>query len=422
MTVHVVGAGLAGLAAAVRLASGGARVALHEAAPQAGGRCRSYHDAALGRIVDNGSHLMLAGNRDLHRYLEAIDAEDGLIGPEEARFPFLDMRTGERWDIHVDDTHRFSWLADPTRDVPGAGLHERLAVLRLAFTGRNATVKACLRETGSLWERFWEPMATAVLNTPPERASARLLKAALRESFAMGGAACRPLIAKESLAAALIDPALAFLGRHDVDIGFGHRVRAVELSNRAEILRFTGFDRPLGPEDHVILALPPAQVADLLPGVPVPKGAHPIVNAHFAVPGRVRLPGDSMLLGLIGGTAQWLFLRDGIASITVSAADRLAEEPADTVAAGLWAETAKALGLAADPLPAHRVIKEKRATFSQTPAEIVKRPSAGTRWSNLHLAGDWTDTSLPATIEGAVRSGHMAADAVLAGRAAGAHS
>ncbi|MFC7553899.1 FAD-dependent oxidoreductase [Pseudoroseomonas wenyumeiae] len=88
MTVHVVGAGLAGLSAAVALAGKGARVVLWEAAKQAGGRCRSYHDAQLGMVIDNGNHLVLSGNPAVGRYLRAIGAEARLAGPEQADFPF----------------------------------------------------------------------------------------------------------------------------------------------------------------------------------------------------------------------------------------------------------------------------------------------------------------------------------------------
>lgn len=413
MTVHIVGAGLAGLAAGVRLASSGRRIALYEAAPQAGGRCRSYHDKTLDRAIDNGNHLMLSGNRSLFRYLDAIGASDSLVGPKDARIPFVDLETGERWEVRFAGNRWSWWLHDPTRSVPDARLVSRVKGLRLAFAGKEATVAWSLGGTGSLWKRFWEPMSTAVLNTPPEKASARLLLATLRETVTQGGAACRPLIARESLAASLVDPALVFLARSRADLFFGQRLREIQCERHAEALRFTGFDVTLEPDDHVILALPSAQIADILPGVRTPRATHAIVNAHFLLPAPARMLGQSMLLGLVGGEAEWLFLRDEIASVTVSAADALAEEPADAIASRLWADVARALDQPIDPLPPCRVIKEKRATFSQTPAEIERRAPTRTRLSNLHLAGDWTDTGLPATIEGAVRSGHFAADAVL---------
>jgi hydroxysqualene dehydroxylase len=254
-----------------------------------------------------------------------------------------------------------------------------------------------------------------VLNTPPEQGSARLLWAALQESFAHGGSGCRPLIARHSLASSLIDPALARLGERGVSVAFGYRLRAVlRQDGRARSLDFGERRIELGAEDRLILALPPGQTGALLPEIAVPDASHAIVNGHFRLAQPVRLPDQAPLLGLIGGTAEWLFLRDELVSLTVSAADALADEPSETIAARLWADTARALNLPAEPQPPCRIVKERRATFAQTPAALARRPGATTAWPNLFLAGDWTATGLPATIESAIRSGQRAAD--LAGR------
>jgi len=413
MTVYVVGAGLAGLAASVRLAAHGIDVMLFDAAPQAGGRCRSYHDKTLGRVIDNGNHLMLSGNHSLLDYLDVIGTKDSLIGPCEARYPFLDLRTSERWEIRIGDGAFSPWLSDPTKSIPGANFRSRLKGLNLAFAGRKQSVADCLSMTGALWDRFWDPMATAVLNTPPDIASADLLKAAMFESFARGGKACRPLIAANSLAASLIEPALTYLLKRQAKVVLSQRLRAVHFKGRASSLLFSETEQTLSRDDHLILALPPWQAAELVPGLNVPERSHAIVNAHFLLPEPASLPGGSPLLGLVGSEAQWLFLRDEVASVTVSAADDLAEKPAEEIANRLWPDVAKALSIGEKNLPNNRIIKEKRATFSQSPAALEKRPEAGTAWPNLHLAGDWTETGLPATIEGAVRSGHKAADCIL---------
>ena len=348
------------------------------------------------------------------RYLQDIGAEASLIGPAEARFPFVNLKSGRRWEIILNPGRFPFWIMSRKNRVPGSRLTHYLAAARLAMVKDNTTVAQCLGSTGVLWHQFWEPMATAVLNTPCDIGSAKLLWATLKASFLKGGDASRPLIARDSLAASFVDPAVMYLTRHRADLLFGQRLRAIDVDRYAKVLHFHNLAVALEPGDHVILALPPAQAKDLLPTIDVPGGAHAIVNAHFQLPVLTSLPSQSFLMGMTGGTAQWLFLRDRMASLTVSAADRLAEEPSEVIAEILWQETARALGQRAATLPPYRIIKEKRATFSQTPAEIAKRPPTKTRWPNLHLAGDWTDTGLPATIEGAVRSGHLAADAVLA--------
>jgi hydroxysqualene dehydroxylase len=125
-TVHIVGAGLAGLSAAVRLAEAGQPVALYEAAKVAGGRCRTFADPRLGRDVDNGNHLLLSGNASARAYLRLIGAADAMR-TGEAAFPFMDLATGARWRIVLGDGRVPWWIADRRRRVPGTGLPDYLA-------------------------------------------------------------------------------------------------------------------------------------------------------------------------------------------------------------------------------------------------------------------------------------------------------
>ena len=161
--------------------------------------------------------------------------------------------------------------------------------------------------------------------------------------------------------------------------------------------------------EAVVLAVPGGVAAQLVPGLSVPTCHRAIFNAHFAVAPPVGAP---LLMGLVGGTAEWIFAHPDRISVTVSAADRLMEAPRAELAALIWGEVCAALGLSAcrpAPLPAWQIVKEKRATFAATPAQDALRPPAQTAWGNLFLAGDWVQNGLPATIEGALRSGHTAA-------------
>ncbi len=415
-TVHVVGAGMAGLAAAVRLAKAGRRVALHEAAARAGGRCRSFVDAKLGCLIDNGNHILLSANEAALSYLDEIDARDRFVGPSRAAFPFVDLKSGERWTLEPSAGAIPWWILDRRKRIPGTRLGAYLAGLRLAFAGPEDTVAQCLRSDDPLWERFWVPLTVAALNTAPHEASARMLWLVVKESFAKGEKACRPLIAREGLGPGLVEPALDRLREAGVEVGFNNRLRAVELGpERAEQLHFSSGTVPLDPDDTVVLALPPAVTGDLMPDLPVPEDSRPIVNAHIRLPRPPSLPADLPFVGLVGGHADWIFLRGDIASLTVSAAEGLAEEPNEMVAEKMWHDTARAFGLDPAERPLVRVIKEKRATFAQTPAALKRRAAPRTSWSNLLLAGDWTDTGYPATIEGAVRSGRAAASILLGG-------
>lgn len=407
--IHIAGAGLAGLSAAVRLAQSGRDIVLHEAAGQAGGRCRSYHDPVLDRRIDNGNHLMFSGNHAAMAYLRAIGAADTLAGPERAEFPFLDLETGESWTVKLDPGRMQWWVLSPERRIPGTSVLDYLGGLKLVMAGANTTVAQCFDTSRQMYRRFWEPLAVAALNTPADQGAARLLWPVLRETFGRGEAASRPRYVRHSLSESFVEPALKLLADQGNQVNFNARLKAVTIEQQqVRALDFGGGPVALGVDDVVILALPPWIVAGLLPAIQVPTENRAIVNGHFLLPRQI---GDWIPMGLIGGTAHWLFVRGDVASVTVSAADDLAELPADTIAERLWPEICRALDLGDAPLGPNRIVKEKRATFAQTPDQVAKRPGAHTGCANLFLAGDWTDTGLPATIEGAIRSGNAAADA-----------
>jgi squalene-associated FAD-dependent desaturase len=413
--VHVVGAGIAGLACAVALVRRGVQVTLYEAAAQAGGRCRSYYDAKLDCQIDNGNHILLSANHAALSYLEEIGAGGTLMGPPRASFPFLDLETGEAWTLKPNAGPLPWWLLDPARRIPGTRLASYLAGLKLAFAGAEDTVEQRLDPNDPLWRRFWEPLTVAALNTGPEEASARLLWLVLRETFARGEAACRPLIARDSLDRSFVAPALDLLRGGGAQVVFNHRLRALDLSgDRVKGAELGDQNVPLDEDDWLVLAVPPVTAGMLVPGLDAPEDAWPIVNAHLRLPVAPKLPDNLPFLGLVGGTAHWLFARGEVVSLTVSAARTLAEEPTEEIERRLWNDTAQALGLDPAQRPPMRVIKERRATFAQTPGALAKRAPARTAWRNLLLAGDWTDTGYPATIESAVRSGRAAAQIIKA--------
>ncbi|MGB0695560.1 MAG: hydroxysqualene dehydroxylase HpnE [Rhodospirillaceae bacterium] len=417
--VHIIGAGLAGLAAALRLSAAGVPVSLHEGAGHAGGRCRTYHDAALDRRIDNGNHLMLSGNWAVHALIResGADPNEVLEGPAEARFPFFDLRDGARWCLRPNNSRLPWWVLRQDRRVPGTGPTDYLSGLAFLRAKPGQTVADLIPESHPLYKRFWEPVTIAVLNAHPKEAAAHLLTPVLLETFGQGGLASCPRWAKTGLSDALVDPCLAALNRNGTEVRMNHRVRALERgSNSADIAALVFGDGErivLAPEDRVILAVPAPVAASLLPDLGPPDAFRAIVNAHYRLDCPVP-PGFEQPLGLIGGTAEWLFLREDVLSVTISAADALATQDPAAIAQTVWEDCCKALGLdPATAMPAHRIVKEKRATFAQTPAQVTRRPKPGASGAgNLILAGDWVDTALPATIEGSIRSGFTAAKAL----------
>jgi len=407
-SVHVVGAGLAGLAAAVRLAGRGASVVVHEAAGAAGGRCRSYHDPLLDMVIDNGNHLLLSGNHAALSYLETIGAAGRLDGPATAEFAFVDLASGERWTLRINRGRLPWWIFDRNRRVPGTTASDYLSFAGLLYASGEKTICEAVKCAGPLYERLARPFWLAALNIEPKEGSARLAGAIVRETLAAGGKACRPLIARDGLGQVFIEPALRFLGERNVTVAFGRRLRALDFDGDKVVGLDFGDERLTAGVDAVILAVPPIVAADLVPDIKVPSEFRAIVNAHFRLDPP---PGLAPIIGVVNGTIEWLFTFGDRLSITISAADRLLDAPREMLAQKLWQEVAIVTGLPT-ALPPWQIVRERRATFAATPRQNAKRPAATTTWRNLWLAGDWTMTGLPATIEGAIRSGNRAADLV----------
>jgi squalene-associated FAD-dependent desaturase len=402
----VIGAGVSGLAAAVALAKAGYAVTVHEAGPQPGGRCRTYFDAVLQARIDNGNHLLLSGNRHVMRYLDTIGARDTLQGPSEAAFPYIDLKDGQRWTLRPNAGRVPWWLFSKTRRVPGTTFADYLGLTRLAFANSRQTVTDILDPRTLLYRRLWESLAVSALNTKPEHGSARLFWAIVRETLAAGGRDCVPLVPKLGLSESLIDPAVAYIEAKGGTVLLQHRVAKLQFEDDVVSgLELASGLVPVDPATPVIIAVTAPVAAGLLPGLTVPEAHGAILNLHYAIDTEGIEPG---FIGVIGGTAEWVFRKPGILSVTVSAADAIIDQPAESLAETVWRDIRRIYPVP-EAMPPWRVVKEKRATFSASPAQAANRPGTRTQWRNLVLAGDWTDTGLPGTIEGSVRSGDAAA-------------
>jgi len=209
----------------------------------------------------------------------------------------------------------------------------------------------------------------------------------------------------EGLSSAFVDPALAWLKAHGASAQFEHELHRIELDgSRATRLDFGSDSVDLGPDDRVIVAVPPNLASRLLPGLSVPTEFRAIANLHF----KVDAAGVPIMTGVLHATTQWLFAYPGRLSVTISSADALMQTPREELARRVWSEVAALTGLP-EALPPWQVVRERRATIAADPAQEALRPPTKTSWPNVFLAGDWTDTGLPPTIESAIRSGERAA-------------
>jgi squalene-associated FAD-dependent desaturase len=429
--VAVVGGGFAGLAAAVRLARGGARVTLLERRPFLGGRAYSFTDPATGEVVDNGPHALMGAYTEALDFLAEIGASEKLQAQPRLRValahPVLGM--GEVAAPAVPGPLqaplallRYRLLAPVDRARLFAGAL-RLAGRRCDLSGR--TVAQALAQVGqspAACERFWHPLAIATLNEAPELAAAAPFAAVLRRAFFAGARAARFALATVPLSELYTTDARRAVEAAGGTVVTGATVAAVTLHDgRADAVLLRDGRRVAA--DAFVLALPCSALLRVLPptlseAAPFRAlgavGTSPIVSVHVWLDRPVGW--GASFLGLLAARAQWLFdcgpSREGghrVASVTSGA--RFWDDTGDDAIAGEVLAAVRAV------LPAVRearctrslVVRERHATISLTPAADAVRPRVDTPLPNLFLAGDWVQTGLPATIEGAVQAGREAA-------------
>jgi hydroxysqualene dehydroxylase len=396
---HIVGAGIAGLSAALAATAEGGEAILYEAAPQAGGRCRTLYPAD-GFTHDNGTHVLFTANRRAIGFLETVGARQLWIEPEPDGLPIHDARTEQTSRVGLSP---WSWLF-PSRRPRGLGLGDLGRLLRLALCSSDRPVAELIGDR-PIMKSLIEPLTIAVLNTPAMEASSQRLGCALRRLVRPG--AGKLLVARHGLDEDLVRPAVDTVQARGAQLLTGQRLRCVLTSHERAIgLALTDRTVALGPDDRVVLALPPWEIARLMPSLPVPDRFEPILNIHYRICGLDR----PRFLGFVGTLAQWVLIRDSHVSVTVSAAGELVDRNSNEIASAIWREIAPVLGslgldAAASGQPETRVVKERRATIRQAACPLPQPPLLPL--ANVALAGDWIG-SLPATIESAVIAGQEA--------------
>lgn len=416
-TVAVIGGGYAGMAAAVSLAASGISVSVFEAGRVPGGRARRVEHAGIA--LDNGLHILSGAYSETLRLIAQVN-------PQHAA---MLLRVPLAWHMH----DAFDMVA-PKLPAPlhllaalltarGAGIGERLQMARILAAlrrrhwrlDRDVSVAALLDEhaqSAFMQRVFWRPLCVAALNTPPELASAQIFLNVLRDTLNAQRDASDLLLARVDLSALFPEPAAAFVTQHGGSVHLETRVTALAVDGDGCTLTAGGRTHAF---DHVVCALPPHQVGAFIADMPALAGTaallekfsyQPIYSVWLQYASPVTLP--SPMLGFADGPLHWLFDRDalcgqrGLMGAVISAEGEHQALTQDELGALAQSEIARRLG----PLPDLqwlRVIAEKRATFACTPD--LQRPSHKTPLERFWLAGDYTASDYPATIESAVRSG-----------------
>ena len=408
--IYIIGAGLSGLSAAIKLSENNSNCIILEATDHAGGRCRSFNDNLLKTKIDNGNHVILGGNKHTFEYLKMVgENHKSLTG--FSNYNFVDLKTLEFWKLKPKHLYLPFLLFMSRNRIPGSSIDDYFNILKLPFSNLNQTLSKVVNNNSTFFSRFWEPICTAALNTSPSQASAKLIWQVLKETLIRGKNSSKVYVINDGLTETFIQPAINYLFKKGIKIAYGSRLTKISFSgHNARTLHLRDRNILLNPDDKIILTLPPIEISRLLPNNVVPEKTNPIVNIHFKLQTDNPLPHKNIFLGITNGVSQWAFFKNEVLSVTVSDAINLVDQDPEIIARRTWEELLPLLNYPNSKLPKFRVIKERNATIAQTPAQENKRPDCLTVWKNIFLAGDWTNTGLPSTIEGAIKSGVTAAN------------
>ncbi len=458
--ITVMGGGLSGIAACERLSRNPDRsfdILLLEGRPHLGGRVGSYLDPAIGREIDTGQHLFLSCYTGTLTLLEALGTRQGLVFYDRLYLPLWDPERGLN-PLDLPGSDNPLAIAGGLLQYEGLPFSSRLAFLRLARAipkndndVDHLNAHEFLRRAGqpeSVIDRFWELVILSATNLPSRRVSAAILVRILKESLLRGGSHSRPAYNAVPLSELFVLPAMKLFRNRGVTVRMKTRIVGFSAEHGCVTGVSTAQEHlPLGRSDHLLSALPPWAFEKIAP-ISLHQSplvdqmsrlaySSPILSVNLLFSEPVDLP---LITGFPQSSVHWIFNRDAmeqrlipetrpwldwsirneddihptrVASATVSGADELMGLPDSELGALCLEHVRKLAPKSKATLKSVRAVRDRFATPVLGAGQGSLRPEARTSLSNLWIAGDITDTGLPATMEGAVRSGYKAAELIL---------
>lgn len=409
----MIGAGLSGLSAACYLSQKKKGLTIFEASGNAGGRCRSYHDKSLNLEIDNGNHLILSANKNFLEFCDLIKSSDS-INLYKSRFNFYDIKNNNQWSIEPNKGIIPWWVFKSEKRVPNTSFLDYLKILKLKFCNNNDTVADLVGDQKKLFLNFWEPLTLGILNTPCDKASAKLLWIVLRESFMKGSEYCQIYQPKNNWNETLINPAIKFLKKNEVNINFNSLVKKFDISNNLiKKIHLSNKVIDISSDDVIITSIPPNGLSKLLPDQKLPNEFNTILNIHFKLKNIKMKKFSPPIIGVINSLTHWIFLKKDYVSITISSANSLLKLSSEELASKVWTEVKQTLEISQDEVPEFKVLKEKKATYEQSPENTNLVKNIKNLPKNLIICGDWTEKNFPSTIESSILSGKKSVEKLL---------
>lgn len=432
----VIGAGIAGIAAAIAATEKGYKTTVIESRQYIGGRARSFVDKTTGEIIDNGQHVMMGCYHNMLRIIRTLGTDRLIYRQKALKVLFYDSDgSGD-----VLDSGKLPGKLGIAAGIMGlrkVSLQSRLRALlfamKLGLSSKQKVGETSLQylkrmnQSDEMIHRLWEPLIIATLNARPEEADATLLIEVLKRAF-FGGKEASQLVLPRVGLSELVEPLMEWIKSHGGEIRLSTSVENLKMNDKGIVSVILDNEEELYAD--IIISTVPAFALRRFANEEV-LGAQsftllndlvfsPIVSIYLWFDQDFM---EESFCAMLNTTTQWVFNRRRIAdseqsqkdkypghiSLTISAGNELVTTAPEKVVQQCWEEIKQCFPKAnSASLKEWKVIKEKQATFLATPSIESRRPVTITKAKNFYIAGDWTATGLPATLEGAAQSGFEA--------------
>ena len=419
--IVVIGGGLSGLSSAVHLVNNNFKVILIEGSPKLGGRAYSYFDPKTLTEIDNGQHIMMSCYHDTLELLNIIDAQNEIKIQKQLKVNFVGIGN-QQFSLAAKNIFYPLDLLLGFLSFKVLSIRERLKVIDLFLDLmccfeedlEDLTVEEWLRnknQSQKAIKNFWGILCVGIMNTKVGTASAELFAFVIKEIFLSGKKNTRIIVPRSGLSKVFAEKAEKFIIENSSEILKSERV--INISRNDDSLIITTQSGMIINADFVITSVPHFALIKILDNalkgnlVDIRLEYSPILSVHLWLKNNFF---NEDFYGLIDSKIQWIFNHDSFITIVISAADEFVSKSEKEILCEIIYELNKFFPMFSEDLVLNfRVIKEKRATFVPNISALVTRKRISRNMQNLFIAGDWTNTGLPGTIEGAVKSGKLAA-------------